>query len=121
MFRALYWKELRASWPFALVALLAQGILCAIAGGYDYVAHVEGDLLTRLDVSTICRLMQDRRIDALGTVAPGFGWLETGLLFFRVDYLRQSRLVERYDWQRRFLLGRWICRLAAACGTYRRA
>src|SRR5436189_3917479 len=30
MFRALYWKELRASWPFAVVALLAQGILCAI-------------------------------------------------------------------------------------------
>jgi hypothetical protein len=29
MFRALYWKELRASWPFAVVALLAQGILCA--------------------------------------------------------------------------------------------
>ena len=41
--------------------------------------HVEGDLLTRLDLATICRLMKDRGIDALGTVTPGFGWLETGL------------------------------------------
>jgi hypothetical protein len=79
----------------------SQGLLCAMSGGYDYVVHVEGDLLTRLDLATICRLMQDRGIDALGTVTPGFGWLETGLLFFRVDFVRTARLVERYDWQHR--------------------
>jgi len=26
----------------------SQGLLCALAGGYDYVAHIESDLLTRL-------------------------------------------------------------------------
>ena len=79
----------------------SQGLLSAMNGGYDYVVHVEGDLLTRLDLPAICRLMRDHRIDALGTVSPGFGWPETGLLFFRVDFLRQSRLVESYDWRRR--------------------
>ena len=79
----------------------SQGLLCAIAGGYDYVVHIEGDLLTRLDVATICRLMRDHRVMALGPVPPHFGWLEIGLLFLDVDYVRRSRLVERYDWQRR--------------------
>ena len=80
-----------------------QGLLCAMAGGYDYVVHVEGDLLTRLDLASVCSLMADRRIEALGTATPGFGWLETGLLFFRVDFVRRSRLVERYDWEHRSL------------------
>jgi len=79
----------------------SQGLLCAVSGGYDYVVHVEGDLLTRLDLPAICRMMQDRRIDALGAVTPGLGWLETGLVFLAVDYVRRTRLVERYDWSRR--------------------
>ena len=58
----------------------SQGLLCAVSGGYDYVVHVEGDLLTRLDVPAICRMMQERRIDALSAVTPLLGWLETGLV-----------------------------------------
>jgi hypothetical protein len=79
----------------------SQGLLCAVAGRYDYVVHVEGDLLTRLDLPAICRMMQERRIDALGAITPGLGWLETGLVFLAVDYVRRARLVERYDWSRR--------------------
>jgi TPR repeat protein len=79
----------------------SEGLLCAASGGYDYVVHVEGDLLTRLDVPAICRMMRERRIDALGAVTPCQGWLETGLFFLAVDYVRRARLVERYDWSRR--------------------
>jgi len=79
----------------------SQGLLCAVSGGYDYVVHVEGDLLTRLDVPAICRMMQERRIDALSAVTPCLGWLETGLVFLAADYVRRTRLVERYDWSRR--------------------
>jgi hypothetical protein len=79
----------------------SQGLLCGMAGGYDYVVHVEGDLLTRLDLPKICRTMADRRIDALGAVTPNLGWLEIGLVFLRVDFVRQSRLVERYGWSTR--------------------
>ena len=79
----------------------SQGLLCGIAGGYDYVIHVEGDMLTRLDLPKICQTMAERRIDALGAVVPNLGWLEIGLVFLRVDFLRQSRLVERYGWATR--------------------
>jgi hypothetical protein len=79
----------------------SQGLLCGIAGGYDYVVHVEGDMLTRLDIPRVCRTMAERRIDVLGAVTPNLGWLEIGLMFLRVDFVRQSRLVERYSWSTR--------------------
>ena len=78
-----------------------QGLLCGLAGAYDYVIHVEGDLLTRLDLPKVCRMMGERRIEALAAVTPNLGWLETGLVFLNVDFLRRSRLVERYDRSRR--------------------
>jgi hypothetical protein len=78
-----------------------QGLLCAVAGGYDYVVHVEGDLLTRLDLPKVCRMMQDRRILALAAITPNLGWVETGLVFLQVDFIRQTQFVERYGWATR--------------------
>ncbi|MFO1058559.1 MAG: hypothetical protein U1E53_16520 [Dongiaceae bacterium] len=81
-----------------------QGLLAGMAGGYDYVIHVEGDLLTRLDLPAICRDMAARRIEALAAITPGKGWLETGLVLLSVGLVRRLRLVKRYDWSRRSLL-----------------
>jgi len=78
-----------------------QGLLCAMANGHDYVVHVEGGLLTRLDIPHHCRTMQERGINALGGVTPNKGWLEAGLVFFDVAYLERARVVERYAWDRR--------------------
>jgi hypothetical protein len=78
-----------------------QGLLCAMAGSYDFVVHVEGDLLTRLDLGEICAMMAEHRIAALGAITPMFGWLELGLMFFAVEHVRRTRLVERYDWANR--------------------
>jgi hypothetical protein len=78
-----------------------QGLLCALTSGHDYVVHVEGDLLTRLDIPQLCRSMREGRINALGAITPNKGWLETGLLFFDVGFLRRSRLIERYAWHKR--------------------
>ena len=38
----------------------SQGVLCALAGGYDFAVHVEGGLLTRLDLQDICGMMMAR-------------------------------------------------------------
>ena len=78
-----------------------QGLICAMANGYDYVVHVEGDLLTRLDLPGLCREMRDGGIHALGPVTPNKGWLDTGLVLFDVAFLRRSDFVGRYDWARR--------------------
>ena len=45
--------------------------------------------------------MRDGRIHALGPITPNKGWLDTGLVFFDVAFLRRSNLVERYAWARR--------------------
>ncbi len=58
-----------------------QGLICAMANGHDYVVHVEGDLLTRLDIPRLCLSMREGRINALGAITPNKGWLETGLVF----------------------------------------
>jgi hypothetical protein len=78
-----------------------QGLLCAMANGYDYVVHVDGGLLTRLDIPHHCRTMEERGIHALGAITPNKGWLETGLVFFDVAFLERVRLVERYAWDKR--------------------
>jgi hypothetical protein len=78
-----------------------QGMLCALAGGYDFAVHVGGDLLTRLDLQDICAMMTARGILALGAVTPKWGWLELGLMFFNVEFARRTRLVARYRWPHR--------------------
>jgi len=78
-----------------------QGLLCAIAGRYDLVVHVEAGLLTRLDIPYHGRTMAERGIKVLGAVTPNKGWLETGLMFFDVAYVERIRLVDRYRWDER--------------------
>lgn len=80
------------------------GIEWAIRQKYDYVVHVEGDSLFRLSVKTICEQMANEYIVALGTPVHGTkrvenGWVETGLMFFATNFLKETKFVESYDWQ----------------------
>jgi SAM-dependent methyltransferase len=84
-----------------------RGLEEAISGGYDYVVHIEGDSLFRLPVMDICREMNQKNqrrvmsIPVVGTKRVEEGWVETGLMFFNVQYLRDSSFIEKYDWQKR--------------------
>ncbi len=81
------------------------GLQVAVEGGYDYVAHIEGDSLFRLPVMPICEQMARDGVKSASTAiggmrnGPELGWVETGLMFFLVKYLEDSNLIERYDWQ----------------------
>jgi hypothetical protein len=90
----------RDGWGRAFCA----GLQAAIDRGYDYVAHVEGDSLLRLPLLPTFETMGENR-DLVGSV-PVHGtrlvernWIETGLMLFDVTWLREAKLVERYDWQ----------------------
>lgn len=81
-----------------------RGLQYAVERGYDYVAHIEGDSLFRLKVMPICERMRFDRISAAsvpvrGTKRPEKDWVETGMMIFDVNYLRDARIVEQYNWQ----------------------
>jgi ADP-heptose:LPS heptosyltransferase/SAM-dependent methyltransferase len=83
-----------------------KGLEMAIDGQYDYVVHVEGDSLLKRPVMPVIRQMMAAGVKAAsvpveGTKNKETGWAETGLMFFSVDYLWQSRFIERYDWWNR--------------------
>lgn len=80
------------------------GLLYAIDASYDYVVHIESDSLFRLPVMPIVAQMQREGIDAASAPVEGtrhkeHNWVETGLMFFRTAYVRESDLIRRYDWQ----------------------
>jgi hypothetical protein len=79
------------------------GLDVAAGNGFEYVAHVEGDSLCRLDFSRIAERMQEERIavasiPVTGTKHPEKDWVETGLMVFSTAYLRESNMTIRYDW-----------------------
>ncbi|TPI13860.1 methyltransferase domain-containing protein [Mesorhizobium sp. B4-1-1] len=84
----------------------SKGLEIAIDGQYDYVVHIEGDSLFKRPVLPIIRQMMAEGVKAAsvpveGTRRKETGWAETGLMFFSVEYLWQSRFIERYDWWNR--------------------
>ncbi|RUU23682.1 methyltransferase domain-containing protein [Mesorhizobium sp. M7A.T.Ca.TU.009.01.3.2] len=83
-----------------------KGLEMAIDGQYDYVVHIEGDSLFSKPVLPIIRKMMADGVKAAsvpveGTRRKETGWAETGLMFFSVDYLWQTKFIERYDWWNR--------------------
>ena len=89
----------RDGWGRAFCA----GLQYAIDHDYDCVVHVEGDSLLRLPVTGFCEDMRACKLLALvcgvnGTKFREFAWVETGVMFLSVPYVRDSKFIERYDW-----------------------
>lgn len=79
-----------------------HGLERAVDDGYDYVAHVECDSLCTLDIAQEVEHMEINGacVETI-RVSSMPSWPETGLMFFDVEWLRRTKFVERYDWQRR--------------------
>jgi hypothetical protein len=76
------------------------GLDAAVECGYDYVAHIEGDSLCRLDVMKIAKQMEAEDISVASVPAstePATE-VETGLMVFNVAYLAQSGFTRKYNW-----------------------
>jgi len=89
---------------------LCFGLDAAVAGGYSHAVHIEGDSLFRLPVAPIVSEMArdgtkvaSTPVARMGLNISEFetGWVETGLMFFSTKYLAESKLTERYAWERR--------------------
>lgn len=79
------------------------GLQYAIDKRYDYVVHVEGDSLLKQPVTKFCEFMQQQNLSAFvcgvnGTKFKEFAWVETGVMFLSVPYVRDNDFIERYNW-----------------------
>jgi hypothetical protein len=75
-----------------------QGLQLAIDNEYDYVAHVEADLLSCVDWTKGIGLLEKQNRAVLAAFDPFHKCLETGLMLFRVPWLRKSDFIARYAW-----------------------
>jgi len=75
-----------------------QGLKIALDNYFDYVVHIESDLLARIDILNIIRLMQSKNIKVF-TAVNHYNMIETGLMFFDVNYVRKTRLIEKYNYK----------------------
>jgi predicted SAM-dependent methyltransferase len=85
-----------------------KGLEIAIELKYEYVVHIEGDSLFRLNVQEITKWMRQEGVDCASTIVRGMRhqeaerqWIETGLMFFSTDYIKRSGFIHRYDWPNR--------------------
>lgn len=82
------------------------GLEAAIRGKYEFAVHIEGDSLFRLPVGPILSQMAAEKIDVASIPVRGMrhdvgGWVETGLMFFRTEFLTRSHFLGKYDWPNR--------------------
>lgn len=75
-----------------------KGLEIAIASGYDYVAYIEPDLLFAPPVMPIIEKMHRCGVKAAAPIDLVYHFIANEIMFLNVDYLRESRFVERYDW-----------------------
>ena len=85
----------RDGWGRAFCA----GITNAIYNGYDYAVHIESDLLFKGNVSAVVDEMHEISIPVVGTKSWLYGFLETGLLFMNVQFLKAVKFLSRYTWK----------------------
>jgi hypothetical protein len=88
-------KTGRDGWGRAFCA----GLNHAVHGGYDWVVHIETDLLFRNSVTPTVGKMSRSGVKIAAPVAHPYLFMETALMFLSVSYIRDSDLVARYDWE----------------------
>jgi SAM-dependent methyltransferase len=83
-----------------------EGLDIAVAEGYDWVFHIEGDSLFRIPARDVFAQMAREKINTATIPVKGMirdipGWVETGLMAFSVPWLKASKFTKKYDWPAR--------------------
>ena len=75
------------------------GLQHAMDFDYDYVAHIECDLLFARPVAEVIDKMRRSGVRAAAPMAMPYQFIETALCFFSVPYLREVDLIRKCDWE----------------------
>jgi hypothetical protein len=79
---------------------LCRAIEYAIDQNYDYVAIQELDFIFAKPVRPVIERMHKAgvKVASPGLAAP-YAFVEWGIFFVNVDYARESKFIQRYDWE----------------------
>jgi hypothetical protein len=88
-------KTGRDGWGRAFCA----GLQRAVEGGYDWVVHVETDLLLARPAAPTLDRMARSGVKVAAPMAYPHQFIETALMFIAVPFIREADLIRRYDWQ----------------------
>jgi hypothetical protein len=89
-------KTGRDGWGRAFCA----GLQRAIDDGYRHVVHIETDLLFARPVKETLQKMETHGgIKITAAMANPYQFIETGLLFMSVRYMKWLKFIEKYDWE----------------------
>jgi hypothetical protein len=79
---------------------LCRAIDYAIDQNYDYVAIQELDFIFARPIRPVIERMHKAgvKVASPGLAAP-YAFVEWGIFFVNVDYARESKFVDRYDWE----------------------
>ena len=75
------------------------GLEMAAQKGFDYVVHIETDLLFARPVAPIIDRMARFGVGAAAPMANPWHYIETALLFLDMRWVRESDFIARYDWE----------------------
>lgn len=78
----------------------AKCLEVAIEEKYDHVAIIESDLLFARPVSQVIERMERTGVKAAAPMDFMYHFIESGLVFLNVQYIKDTNLVERYAWDK---------------------
>jgi hypothetical protein len=74
------------------------GVSHAIAHADGYAAYIDADILFAPPVASIIDKMARSMVGVACPLDLNYQFIENGIVFMDVDYMRESRFVEKYDW-----------------------
>lgn len=78
----------------------ALGMNFAIKNGYDYIAHIEADLVFAAPIAPIIQRMKRQNIMAACPFSYEYSFIETGALFMNTEWFRRRDYFKAYDWRK---------------------
>lgn len=77
---------------------LTTGLRAALSAGYDWVAHVEADMLTRVDLSAMTKYIVENEGNWGSPRCAPWGFIESGFFVVSRSCLVERNFLRRYDW-----------------------
>lgn len=76
-----------------------KALQMGLDGGYDYTLMVDTDMLFARPVKPVFLRMQNSRVKVAAPMDFQYHFLEEGLAFFDMGWVKRTEFIQRYDWE----------------------
>lgn len=78
-----------------------KGVEIAINLGYEHICYMDADIIFARAVAPIIDKLAKFGVKAACPMDITYNFIENGIMFLDVGYLKESKFIERYDWPSR--------------------